>query len=110
MINTCFTYGPGEESKDYVLAAATYTRDVAPLGTSKWLGGITGPNMPTQAGSANVTADGEGLDCTEIVESWASLNGTTSGLVNGESGLVNGESGLVNGESGTAEQGRVDVT
>ena len=95
MIDECFTYGPGEESKDYAVAIATFDA-VIPSGTIKWKGGITGPDRPLQAGSANETADDEGLDCTDIVESWASMNGSTNGL------------GI--GGSGTAEQGRVDVT
>ena len=93
MTEICFTVGPGQERAEYSVAAATYDQDAVPSGTGKFRGVMFGPDLP---GSANVTDDGDGSACGEIVESVASRNGSTNGLVNGG--------------SGTAEQQRVDVT
>ena len=93
MAEICFTAGPGQERVEHSLAIAKFDHDVVPLGTGKWLGAMFGFNLP---GSANVTDDGDGFACGEIVESLASGNGSMNGLVNGG--------------SGTGEQERVDVT
>ena len=96
MIDQCFTFDPGQESQDYVIGIAAYNQDTPTLGTGRWRGAVFGPNRPLQAGSANVTDDGDGFDCTDLVESWASGNGSLNGLVYGG--------------SGPADRARVDVT
>ncbi|MDI1489622.1 MAG: hypothetical protein OHK93_000819 [Ramalina farinacea] len=96
ILDHCFTFDPGQEHPDFAFGIASYNQDWPMLGTGRWRGAVFGPNRPLQAGSANVTDDGDGFGCTDIVESWTSGNASLNGLVIGG--------------SGTAEQPQVDVT